>query len=63
MLWPTPGDYERVIQFFYSDSVLDSQLIRGQPQQGRNSRLKLYTGNFSVTFPIEIRGPTITFWG
>ena len=54
MAWPTPLTYQRAIDSFYENCVLDPHLVEGQPQRGRNGTTLLYAGNFSVTFPIEV---------
>ena len=49
MLWPNRHEYEKAIRFFFNQSVLDPQLIGGNPLG-----VPPYAGSFSINFPFEV---------
>lgn len=49
MLWPSRREYEKAIRFFFNQSVLDPQLIGGNPLG-----VPPYAGGFSINFLFEV---------
>ena len=54
MLWPSRSDYAQAVDFFPHISILDPELRGGNPRRGFNNYLMVYTGGFSIVFPVEM---------
>ena len=58
MLWPSRSDYAQAVDFFPHISILDPELRGGNPRRGFNNYLMVYTGGFSIVFPVEMISDT-----
>ena len=58
MLWPSRSDYAQAVDFFPHISILDPELRGGNPRRGFNNYLMVYTGGFSIVFPVEMIADT-----
>ena len=58
MLWPSQRDYAQAVDYYPHISILDPELRGGNPRRGFNNYLMVYTGGFSIVFPIEVSSST-----
>ena len=58
MLWPSQRDYAQAVDYYPHISILDPRLTGGNPRRGFNNSLMVYTGGFSIVFPIEVSSST-----
>ena len=54
MPWPSLVDYTEAIRDYPHISILDPKLKGGNPQRGSNNYLMVYSGGFSIVFPIDV---------